>query len=88
VGAPIDWWLRFGRGRLHVVDYFEGVYFANYPDQSGFNQRHDVALLMPLRRLRPYVGGYYLSTNDRPGYEINARLRHAETGVNGGAVFT
>jgi len=86
VGAPIDWWLRFGRGRLHVVDYFEGVYFANYPDQSGFNQRHDVALLMPLRRLRPYVGGYYLSTNDRPGYEINARLRHAETGVNGGAV--
>ena len=30
VGAPIDWWLRFGRGRLHGVDYFEGVYFATY----------------------------------------------------------
>lgn len=86
VGAPIDWWLRFGRGRLHGVDYFEGVWFATYDSQSGFNQRHELTLLVPLSRIRPYIGGSYLSTNDRPGYEINARIRHTEQGVNAGIV--
>jgi hypothetical protein len=84
--AIVDWWLRLGRGRLHGVDVFEGVYFATYSSQSGFNQRHDLTFLLPLNRLEPYVGGYYLSTNDRPGYEINARVRHTETSVNGGAI--
>ena len=86
VGAPIDWWLRFGRGRLHGVDYFEGVYFATYGSQSGFNQRHELTLLLPLNRVTPYAGGSYFSTNDRPGYEINARIRHTETGASGGIV--
>jgi hypothetical protein len=84
--APIDWWLRFGRGRLHGVDVFEGVWFATYASQRGFNQRHDLTFLLPLNRIRPYVGGSYLSTNDRPGYEINARVRHTEEGGNGGVV--
>ncbi len=41
---------------------------------------------MPLNRIRPYVGGSWLSTNDRPGYEIDARVRHTEAGANAGAV--
>jgi hypothetical protein len=86
VGAPIDWWLRLGRARLQGVDYFEGVYFAKYSDQSGFNQRHELTFLLPLNRVQPYVGGSYLSTNDRPGYEINARVRHTETAARVGAV--
>ena len=53
VGAPIDWWLRMGRARFHGVDYFEGVYFATYGDQSGFNQRHELTFLVPLNRIRP-----------------------------------
>ena len=81
-----DWWLRLGRARLHGVDLFEGVYFATYSSQSGFNQRHDLTFLVPFNRLQPYVGGGYFNTNDRPGYEINARVRHTETGVNGGAI--
>jgi hypothetical protein len=59
-GAPIDWWLRFGRGRLHGLDYFEGVYFATYGNQSAFNQRHE--------RLRPQpraAAGGSSSTSDR-----------------------
>lgn len=84
--APIDWWLRFGRGRLHGVDVFEGVWYATYGDQSSFNQRHELTLLVPLNRVRLYAGGSYFNTNDRPGYEINARIRHTETGANGGVV--
>jgi hypothetical protein len=87
VGAPIDWWLRFGRARLHGVDYFEGVYFASYPSQGGFNQRHDLTLQVPLNRIRPYVGGYYLSTNERPGYEIDVRLPRHESELNAGIVI-
>ena len=86
-GAQVDWWLRLGRARLHGVDYFEGVYFAKYSSQGGFNQRHDLTFLLPLNRLQPYVGGSYFSTNDRPGYEINARVRHTEAGVKGGAIL-
>ena len=87
VGAPIDWWFRAGRVRLHVVDYFEGVYYATYSNQGGFNQRHELTLLVPFNRLRPYVGGYYLSTNDRPGYGTDARVRHTEANGNAGAVI-
>jgi hypothetical protein len=85
-GAPVDWWFRFGRARLHGVDYFEGVYFATYGDQRAFNQRHELTLLVLLNRMRPYVGGSYLSANDRPGYEINERVHHLDRGVNGGVV--
>ena len=87
VGAPIDWWFRFGRARIHGVDYFEGVYFASYSSQSSFNQRHDLTLLVPLNRIRPYIGGYYLSTNDRPGFEIDERLRRNERELNAGVVI-
>ena len=85
--APIDWWLRFGRGRLHGVDVFEGVWFATYGDQSSFNQRHELTLLVPINRVRFYVGGSYLSTNDRPGYEINTRIHHIDSGANAGVVI-
>jgi len=87
LAAPIDWWLRFGRGRLHGVNTFEGVYFSKYIDQRGFNQRHDLTLLVPLNRVQPYAGGTYFSTNDRPGFEINARIRHGETGAHAGVVI-
>lgn len=86
VAAPVDWWFRFGHGRLHGVDTFEGVYFAKYSDQSGFNQRHEITLSALLNRLQPYIRGLYLSTNDRPGYEINARVRHTETAAGLGVI--
>lgn len=87
LASPIDWWLRFGRGRLHGVNTFEGVYFGKYASQRGFNQRHDLTLFFPLNRVQPYAGGTYLSTHDRPDFEINARIRHREATVNAGAVF-
>ena len=86
VSTPIDWWLRMGRARLHGVDTFDGVYFAEYTNQGGFNQKHELTFLLPLNRIRPYVGGSYLNTNDRPGYEINERVRHTEAGGRVGAV--
>jgi len=87
VSVPIDWWLRMGRARLHGVDTFEGVYFAKYSNQGGFNQKHELTFLLPLNRIQPYVGGWYLSTNDRPGYEINERVRHTEAGGNAGIIL-
>jgi hypothetical protein len=86
VSAPIDWWLRMGRARFHGIDTFDGVYFAEYTNQGGFNQKHELTFLLPLNRVRPYIGGSYLNTNDRPGYEINERVRHTEAGGKVGAV--
>jgi hypothetical protein len=82
--VPVDWWFRFGRGRLHGVSTVEGVYFATYSNQRGYNPRHEVTLLFPLNRVTPYIGGTYLSTNERPGFEITERIRRTETGANGG----
>lgn len=87
VSVPIDWWLRMGRARLHGVDTFDGVYFAEYANQGGFNQKHELTFLLPLNRVRPYIGGSYLNTNDRPGYEINERVRHTEAGGNAGIIL-
>lgn len=85
-GPQADWWLRAGRARLHGSDSVEGVYFAKYPSQGGFNQRHQATFELPLNHLRPYVGASYLNTKDRPGYEIDARARHTESGLNAGSV--
>ena len=87
VGPKVDWWLRAGRARLLGSDLVEGVYFATYPSQNGLNQKHSATFELPINRLRPYAGASWLTTNDRPGYEIDARARHTETGVKGGAVI-
>ena len=63
--APIDWWLRFGRGRLHGVDVFEGVWFATYGDQSSFNQRHELDAAIPAQP-RPPLRRRLLPRHQRP----------------------
>jgi len=69
------------------VDTFEGVYFANYTNQGGFNQKHELTFSCPSTESSRTSVGTYLSTNDRPGYEINERVRHTEAGGNAGIVL-
>ena len=39
---------------------------------------------MPLNRLVLHAGASYINAHDRPGYEIDARVRRREIGYNGG----
>jgi hypothetical protein len=84
--GTIDWWLRLARARVHGVDEFSYAYFAKYHEQGGFNQNHSLTFEVPLARFKPYVRGSYLNTNDRVGFEIDARARHTKSAGQGGVV--
>jgi hypothetical protein len=85
-GGVTDWWLRAGRSRLHGSDEVVYAYFAKFDTERGVNQRHSLTFEFPLNRLKPYVQGSWLSSNDRPGYEIDARARHSEGAYRAGLV--
>lgn len=84
--GTINWWLRVGRARLVGVDEVSYSWFQKFPEQGGFNQSHSLTFEVPLARVKPYLTGAYLDTNDRVGYEIDARARHTETTARGGVV--
>lgn len=79
-----DTWLRLGPARLNVKMAGSYQYFAKYGDQRSFGTHDSVRLEFPLLHLRPWAEGAFLTMRDRPGYEINLRLRHSETSVAGG----
>lgn len=86
-GPQVDWWLRAGNLRFHGANGADYVYFSKYDAERGTNQSHKLTLEYRLNRIRPYAGGSYLDTRDRPGFEIDARARHTETGFRGGAII-
>ena len=87
VAAPIDWWFRFGRvpparrrrlrGRL-----LRGIRRTRAASTNATSSRCSCRSTGSGRTSAARTS----STNDRPGYEINDRVRHTETGVNGGIV--
>lgn len=82
--ASADAWLRFGKARLSVHGEAGYLFFATHDDQSGVNTNNSARLDIPLLRIRPYVGGSYMSVRDRPGYEIDLRVRRQESGLLAG----
>jgi hypothetical protein len=59
------------------------VYYQTYANQRSANGSYKVGLLMPLTRLTLNGNASYLSTNERPGFEIDARSRRHELGYDG-----
>lgn len=84
--AQVDWWLRAGRARLHGTNEVWYTRFATFKDQGGLGQNQSLTLEVPLARIKPYVAGSYLDTNDRVGFEIDARARHTESAARAGIV--
>jgi hypothetical protein len=79
-----DAWLRLGKGRLSIHASVGYVYFAKYTTERGFNTDDNARLELPLTHFRPYAGFSYLNIRDRPGYEVDQRVRRSETGILGG----
>ena len=86
-GVTARWWLRLGNLRLLGSESAEYVYFAQYATERGVNYRHEGRLEYHFNRIRPYTSGFYASIKDRPGYEIDARLRHNESAFGGGVLL-
>jgi Putative beta-barrel porin 2 len=78
-----DWWLRMGPTWLlgNVTQGF--VYYDKYADERSINGFYKGGWMVPLARLTVQANGSYLTTRDRPGFEIDERARRSETGVDG-----
>jgi hypothetical protein len=87
VTPAADIWLRLGPARLNLEVSGSYLYFAHYTDQRAFGTTDSARLEFPLLHLRPWVEGSFLTVRDRPGYEINLRVRRTETAASGGVDF-
>jgi len=77
-------WLRAGSTWLSANIKEDLVWYQQYSTERSANTSYAGNWKVPLNRLVLRFGGSYLNTHDRPGYEIDARVRRTEAGYNGG----
>ena len=80
VAPAADVWMRMGRSRLLLNVREDLVWFQKYESERSANASYNVDWLLSLNRLRVDLSPRYLSTHDRPGYEIDARTKRTEYG--------
>ena len=78
-----DIWLRMGVSWLQVNIREDLVWYQKFDTERSANTAFDITWRAPIGRTLFSVSPRYLSTNDRPGYEIDARARRREYGVSG-----
>jgi hypothetical protein len=83
VSPQTDLWLRMGRTWVMGNIKEDIVWYNKYASERSANTAYALNWLVPLTRLTFVVGGNLLHTNERPGFEIDARSDRKERGVNG-----
>lgn len=83
VTPTTDAWLRVGRSWFKFVIAEDLVWFQTYANQRSANAHYDLSWRLPLNRLVVTLSPTYLSSTDRPGFEIDARVHHTEWGGKG-----
>jgi hypothetical protein len=78
VTPQTDLWLRMGPLRVVAHGSVGYVYFANYVHERSWNTDDSVKLEAMGTHIRPYMGYSYLNIRERPGYEIDQRVRRIE----------
>jgi hypothetical protein len=78
-----DLWLHIGRSMVIGNITEDLVYYNKYANQRSANSSFKVGLLVPLTRIRLDGNVGYLSTKERPGFEIDARLHRTEISSDG-----
>jgi hypothetical protein len=84
-GPQMDFWMHLGRSRVIGIATAEYLYFKQYDDQRAWNTTDSMRWEVPLARITPYVSGTYANTKSRPGFEIDARARQQNQGVELGS---
>ena len=82
--SAADTWLRLGPARVNFKLSGSYVYFAQYSDQRSLGTTDSARVELPLVHLQPWAEGSFLTARERPGYEIDLRLRRTGTAVSGG----
>ena len=83
VTPQADVWLPMGRTWLIGNVKEDIVWYNEYASERAANTSFAVNWLVPLTRVAFVVGGNLLQTNERPGFEIDARADRKERSFNG-----
>jgi hypothetical protein len=78
-------WLRIGRTWLNGEIDEQVVWYQKYVSERTANSTFSIGWKIPLNRLSFDVGAKYVSTRERPGFEIDARAQRFETSFRGKA---
>jgi Putative beta-barrel porin 2 len=72
--------------RIRYATYANFVYFHEFTDERSINAGNEGRFEFVLNRVRPYVFGLVVNTNDRPNAEIDARAERRDWRVEAGAL--
>jgi hypothetical protein len=78
-----------GKGAVQLIGKGAGgfVYYQTYSDQQSTNGEFEGRIETSSTRFRPYASAGWLQTNERNGYEIDARATRELSSFMGGADF-
>jgi hypothetical protein len=78
-----------GKGAVRLIGKGAGgfVYYQTYTEQQSTNGEFEGRIETMSTRLRPYASAGWLQTNERIGYEIDARATRERSSFMGGADF-
>jgi hypothetical protein len=79
-----DVWVRMGDARIKAHASVGYVYFAQFAEERSWNTDDSIRVDVPFVHFRPYAGYSYLNIRDRPGYEIDTRVRRQENAAFAG----
>jgi hypothetical protein len=83
VTPATDLWLRLGRSWLQLNVKEDVVWYQTYASERSANSNYTANWRMPLNRVLVTLSPTYLSTRERPGFEIDARSQRRELGGKG-----
>jgi hypothetical protein len=78
-----DLWMRMGRTWITGNVREDIVWFQKYSSERSANGYYTLGWLVPLNRLKFSTSATYVDTNDRPGFEIDARSPHTDVTLKG-----
>lgn len=87
VAPAADLWMRTGQGLLTVEGSLDLVYYAEYANQRAVNNHLSGLYEYRFTRIRPLISFAVADVKDRPGFEIDARVRHYDDTLTAGADF-
>lgn len=82
VTPKTDVFIRLGRTWLTGTITEDLVWYKKFSSERSANNNYSATWLVPLTRIGFAVGGNWISTHERPGFEIDARSERTERAGN------
>jgi hypothetical protein len=84
IGPTLSVVMRTKRGLLTTDGHLDFVYFNTYKSERSVNGFSEATYAYAFNRLKPFASFSALDTRERPGYEIDARVRRFENTLHAG----